>query len=78
MQALSNQLLIPESTIQSGLQILKLAAQQNFIQGRRLDMVAAVCLYSACRKERPCRVMLIDFADRLQVYYFISFYLHSR
>lgn len=67
MHALSNQLLIPEHTIQSGLQILKLAAQANFIQGRRMDMVAAVCLYSACRKVRPCRVMLIDFADRIQV-----------
>ena len=67
MQALSNQLLIPEHTIQNGLQILKLASQANFIQGRRMDMVAAVCLYSACRKASPCRVMLIDFADRIQV-----------
>lgn len=39
----------------------------NFIQGRRTEHVAAVCLYSACRKERPCRVMLIDFADKVQV-----------
>jgi transcription factor IIIB subunit 2 len=30
-------------------------------------MVVAVCLYSACRKERPCKVMLIDFADKVQV-----------
>lgn len=67
MQALSAQLKIPEATINSGVQILKLAASHNFIQGRRLDMVAAVCLYSACRKEKPCRVMLIDFADRIQV-----------
>ncbi|KAH8745129.1 cyclin-like protein, partial [Hyaloscypha sp. PMI_1271] len=67
MQALAGQLVIPESTIMSGVQIFKLAANNNFIQGRRMDMVAAVCLYSAARKESPCRVMLIDFADRLQV-----------
>jgi transcription factor IIIB subunit 2 len=71
MQALSAQLKIPEATINSGVQILKLAASHNFIQGRRLDMVAAVCLYSACRKEKPCRVMLIDFADRIQVCFFV-------
>jgi hypothetical protein len=53
----------------------KLAARQNFIQGRRMDMVAAVCLYSFCRSQQPCRVMLIDFADQLQVCLF--FFLPS-
>ena len=73
MLQLSAQLKIPESTITAGLQILKLAAMHNFIQGRRMDMVTAVCLYSACRKEKPCRVMLIDFADRIQVCLFRFF-----
>jgi transcription factor IIIB 90 kDa subunit len=68
MQALAGQLGVPEPTINSGVQIFKLAANNNFIQGRRMDMVAAVCLYTACRKEKPCRVMLIDFADKVQVY----------
>lgn len=61
------QLGIRESTIQSGVQIFKLAAMNNFIQGRRMDQVAAVCLYSACRKDSPCRIMLIDFADKVEV-----------
>ncbi|RFU33696.1 hypothetical protein B7463_g2610, partial [Scytalidium lignicola] len=67
MQSLANQLNVPESVVNSGVQIFKLAAMNNFIQGRRTEHVAAVCLYSACRKERPCRVMLIDFADKVQV-----------
>jgi hypothetical protein len=75
MQALAGQLGIPEPTINSGLQIFKLAANNNFIQGRRMDMVSAVCLYTACRKEKPCRVMLIDFADKLQVCLSFSFLL---
>lgn len=67
MQALANQLSIQESVVGVGTQIFKLASMNNFIQGRRTDLVAAVCLYSACRKEKPCRVMLIDFADKTQV-----------
>ena len=67
MTALANQLMIQEAIVNSGVQIFKLAAMANFIQGRRMDMVAACCLYSACWKEKPCRVMLIDFADKVQV-----------
>ncbi|KAJ8071015.1 hypothetical protein OCU04_001366 [Sclerotinia nivalis] len=67
MQALANQLGISENVVGVGHQIFKLASMNNFIQGRRTDLVAAVCLYSACRKEKPCRVMLIDFADKSQV-----------
>ena len=69
MQNMGAQMPIPiaEHVIQSGVQIFKIAAMNNFIQGRRMDMVAAVCLYSACRKEEPCKVMLIDFADKCQV-----------
>ncbi|KAK0104826.1 transcription factor TFIIIB subunit brf1, variant 2 [Cadophora gregata] len=66
MQSMGTQLQINDSTIQAGMQIFKLAAMSNFIQGRRMDMVAAVCLYSACRKTTPCKVMLIDFADLVQ------------
>ena len=67
IQSMGAQLAINDSTIQAGMQIFKLAAMSNFIQGRRMDMVAAVCLYSACRKTSPCKVMLIDFADLVQV-----------
>ena len=67
MDGFAAQFKIQESVILEGLQLFKLAADRNFIQGRRIDMVAAVCLYTACRRKKPCNVMLIDFADRLQV-----------
>ncbi|TQS37137.1 hypothetical protein Golomagni_02400 [Golovinomyces magnicellulatus] len=67
IEGLGHQLGVVEFTRTVGLQIFKLAAMNNFIQGRRMDMVAAVCLYSACRKAERCRVMLIDFADKIQV-----------
>ncbi|CAD6501929.1 BgTH12-02174 [Blumeria graminis f. sp. triticale] len=67
IDGLGHQLGVVEFTRTVGLQIFKLAAMNNFIQGRRMDMVAAVCLYSACRKADRCRVMLIDFADKIQV-----------
>jgi hypothetical protein len=68
MQQMAAQLgIVSEIAVPSGMQILKLASAANFIQGRRMDMVIAVCLYSACRKITPCKVMLIDFADILQV-----------
>lgn len=67
MQSLSAQLGIVDNTMTTGVQIFKLAAMNNFIQGRRMEVVSAVCLYSACRKNQPCKVMLIDFADKVQV-----------
>lgn len=67
MNEMSAHLNISQNTVEAGLQIFKLAATANFIQGRTLNTVAVCCLYSACRKQRPCRVMLIDFADKLTV-----------
>ncbi|KUJ08096.1 uncharacterized protein LY89DRAFT_789330 [Mollisia scopiformis] len=67
MVQLMHQLNLNQPVIDAGHQIFKLAANANFIQGRRADMVAVVCLYSACRKSRPCRVMLIDFADKVNI-----------
>ena len=67
MNQLAQQLHIQESTVTHGVQILKLAVMNNFIQGRRTEMVCAVCLYTACRMVKPCRVMLIDFADKVSV-----------
>jgi transcription factor IIIB 90 kDa subunit len=67
MQAMAMQFEITSTTVDIGCQIFKLAAMNNFVQGRRMDVVCAVCLYSACRQNPPCKVMLIDFADRLQV-----------
>lgn len=67
MEGFASQFEINPNRVEEGVQIFKLAATTNFNQGRRIDMVAAVCLYTACRRSQPCRVMLIDFADRLKV-----------
>lgn len=68
MTQLGAALTISQSLIDSGMQIFKLAAANNFIQGRRTKSVAAVCLYIACRIQKDTnRVMLIDFSDVLQV-----------
>lgn len=61
-------LTLSQSLIDSGMQIFKLAAANNFIQGRRTKSVAAVCLYIACRIQKDTnRVMLIDLSDVLMV-----------
>ena len=67
MQGYAQQLSISESMVTSGTQVFKLASGANFIQGRTLASVAAVCLYAACRAEPPCKVMLIDLADLVQL-----------
>lgn len=53
----------------AGMQVFRLAASINFIQGRRTKSVAAVALYIACRTQREevNEFMLIDFADELKV-----------
>jgi transcription initiation factor TFIIIB Brf1 subunit/transcription initiation factor TFIIB len=45
-----------------------LAITNNFIQGRKTQLVVAACLYIVCRTERTSH-MLIDFSDILQVNY---------
>ena len=60
MQGYAQQLNVSESLVTAGTQVFKLASGANFIQGRTLASVAAVCLYAACRAEPPCKVMLID------------------
>ncbi|SPO04058.1 related to transcription factor IIIB [Cephalotrichum gorgonifer] len=67
MQGFAMQLNVSESIVASGVQAFKLASSANFIQGRTLPMVAAVCLYAACRNEPPCKIMLIDLADLTQI-----------
>ncbi|KAF6811855.1 transcription factor tfiiib complex subunit brf1 [Colletotrichum sojae] len=67
MQGYAQQLNLGESTVNTAVQVFKLASQANFVQGRTLVMVAAVCLYTACRTERPCKIMLIDLADLTRI-----------
>ena len=52
--------------IQAGQNYYKLAFKKNFIQGRSVTLVAAVCLYTACRVEKNAPYLLIDFADAIQ------------
>lgn len=67
MQGYAQLLSVSESLVTAGTQVFKLASGANFIQGRTLTSVAAVCLYAACRAQPPCRVMLIDLADIVQL-----------
>lgn len=67
MQGYAQQLSVGENFVTQGTQVFKLASGANFIQGRTLASVAAVCLYAACRAEPPCKVMLIDLADLVQL-----------
>lgn len=67
MQGYAQQLNVSDSLVAAGTQVFKLASSANFIQGRTLASVAAVCLYAACRAEPPCKVMLIDLADLVQL-----------
>ncbi|EON64596.1 hypothetical protein W97_03829 [Coniosporium apollinis CBS 100218] len=47
--------------------IYQLALNGNFTTGRRPRSVAAVCLYIACRKQPRNKVLLMDFAEKIQV-----------
>ncbi|KAF4967645.1 hypothetical protein FSARC_4840 [Fusarium sarcochroum] len=67
MQGYAQQLNVSDSLVTAGTQVFKLASSANFIQGRTLASVAAVCLYAACRAQPPCKVMLIDLADLVQL-----------
>ncbi|KAL8381558.1 hypothetical protein RB595_005711 [Gaeumannomyces hyphopodioides] len=62
----AHQLNLPERTINSAVQLYKLASSRNFTQGRSSQYVAAMCLYAACRKEATCKIMLMDLADLVQ------------
>ncbi|CAM1507581.1 Fc.00g072220.m01.CDS01 [Cosmosporella sp. VM-42] len=67
MQGYAQQLNLSDSLVEAGTQAFKLASSANFIQGRTLASVAAVCLYVACRLRPPCKIMLIDLADLVQL-----------
>ena len=67
MQGYAQQLNLSESLVEAGTQAFKLASSANFIQGRTIASVAAVCLYVACRLRPPCKIMLIDLADLVQL-----------
>lgn len=69
IEFLANYVQLPqprESLIEQAFRLYKLALQHSFTKGRRVDQVAAACLYTICRIDgKP--FMLIDFSDALQV-----------
>ncbi|KAI0380551.1 hypothetical protein F5Y04DRAFT_256939 [Hypomontagnella monticulosa] len=58
---------IPPSAVDAAIQIFKLVMEENWLQGRGMEKVVPVCLYTACRREDRCKVMLIDFAELVHV-----------
>jgi transcription factor IIIB subunit 2 len=47
--------------------LYKLASINGFIQGRRVDNVAACCIYLADRKQNESTLLLMDLAEKIQV-----------
>lgn len=66
VQEIGSQLELGGRIIDAGQRYYKLAVYYNFVQGRSIQVVAAVCLYIACRKEET-PYLLIDFSDILKV-----------
>ncbi|KAI0970052.1 hypothetical protein F4678DRAFT_146058 [Xylaria arbuscula] len=58
---------VTETAIESAIMIFKLVLNENWLQGRGMDKVVPVCLYTACRREDKCDVMLIDFAELVHI-----------
>lgn len=69
IEFLANHVQLPpprEALIEQAFRLYRLALQHSFTKGRRVDQVAAACLYTICRIEgKP--FMLIDFSDALQI-----------
>lgn len=63
MQQYVHRLNLSPALAESGFRLYRMAAMNNFVQGRKITNVVAMCLYAACRKEQNCKIMLIDLAD---------------
>ncbi|KAL2153557.1 hypothetical protein VTH82DRAFT_4712 [Thermothelomyces myriococcoides] len=71
MNQFAHQLQIAPHVAEKAFQVYKFASNSNFIQGRRKNTVAAVCIYAVCRKEDNNKVMLIDLADIIKTDVFL-------
>jgi len=67
LRQLCPQLHISQNVEEVAFNLWKLAAAQNFIQGRRTSEVAGVCLYAACRRDKHNTILLMDISEALQV-----------
>jgi transcription factor IIIB subunit 2 len=63
MQQYAHRLNLAPSVVEGGFRLYRMAAMNNFVQGRRITNVVAMCLFAACRKDKVTKVMLIDLAD---------------
>ncbi|PKC10862.1 BRF1-domain-containing protein [Rhizophagus irregularis] len=66
IQALATALRLADHLMEAAQRYFNLAITNNFIQGRKTQLVVAACLYIVCRTEKTSH-MLIDFSDILQV-----------
>lgn len=62
---IGNKMGLSQYLIEYGQRNYRLAFSKNFIQGRTVQVVAAVCLYAACRQDGKAPYLLIDFADAI-------------
>ena len=63
----ANNLNLPDHVADQAFSIYKLACNANFIQGRRVNIVASCCLYVACRRDKENTTMLMDFSEAISV-----------
>ncbi|KAF2473217.1 uncharacterized protein BDR25DRAFT_282552 [Lindgomyces ingoldianus] len=67
IQKLCGVLNLQQGIADQALAIYKLAYNHAFIKGRRIRNVAAVAIYLICRKRQHNTVLLMDFAEKIQV-----------
>lgn len=60
---------LPEHIYEQAFAFYKLGLNINFVQGRMISVVAAVCLYAACRRSNNKNhgMLLIDFAEGIAI-----------
>jgi transcription factor IIIB subunit 2 len=63
----ANNLGLTDHVADMAFSVYKLACNANFIQGRRVNIVAATCLYIACRREKQNVTLLMDFSEAISV-----------
>ncbi len=66
MEAIADHFNMQYDIKEAAYRLYKLALQHGFTRGRRVNQVAATCLYIACRQDKK-PFMLIDFSDHLSV-----------
>ena len=74
MQRIVNKLNLSQTHREKGMRVYRLALMQNMTQGRRVEEVAAACLYVGCRQDKECQVMLIDISDVIGVRLLLPFF----